>query len=52
MEQVVGLMQLKTIAKCSKLDVSSSNFSAEYCNSDQFLKNLLFAAEAYEKKYI
>ncbi len=52
MEQVVGLMQLKTITKCVKLDASSSNFSGEYCNSDQFLKNLLFAAGTYEKKYI
>lgn len=27
MEQVVGLMQLKTITKCVKLDASNSNFS-------------------------
>lgn len=27
MEQVVGLMQLKTIARCSKLDASCSNLS-------------------------
>lgn len=52
MEQVVGLMQLKTITKCAKLDASSFNFLGEFCNSDQFLKNLLFAAGAYERKYI